>query len=156
MNITDHSVHTTDEHLYSIDGLNPQGNGSGFTITLNGDVADALRELDVPEKQTNLREHLVESFFDTDSSLDDQIATVRFLDDSPFLTNITVGLNATGLDHIQDRGGNAVYATHNVDTPEQAMKTLAVFTTWIDFATAILTTEHEPVEDNRERDANES
>lgn len=124
------SVETTDENLYRIKGLNPTSAGCGFSIHLTMSYGDALAEVSTPDAQDRLKDVLSEL-------LGDMYSHIEFRGDSFLVSNITIAGNATGLD-LHNRGTRYEYATHNVDTREQALDLIAIFAKWINYSRAII------------------
>lgn len=132
VDVVDGELQATGNSVYEIRGLDPAGKGSGFTITLNADFADALRSLSVSDQQEAAAEHI------TDTLLDHRMGALRFEGDSFLLSNITVAPQATGLDHQGENRNGYEYNTHNVDTEAEAFEIIAAFSQWVTFGRVLL------------------
>lgn len=123
---------------FKVRGMEPQRNIYDFLISIDAEFADELRSLDASKNQEGAAEHI-------GGALTHDMSDVRFVGDSFLLRGITVGFQATGLDLYKDELGRQQYATHNVDTPGEAIEIIAAFSRWEDLASHLL-------EDRREND----
>lgn len=117
------------DEVYSIAGLIPADNKYSFSITLDGEFGDALKEIEAPQKQQAIREHITEGILDHD------MTDIRFHGDTLLLSNITVYFDATGLDCTGKGIDKYKFHTHNVDTAGEATEIIASFVKWIELAT---------------------
>lgn len=116
---------------FRIRGMEPQRNIYDFMITIDAEFADALRGLEASEEQVGSAEHI-------EGALTHDMADVRFVGESFLLRGITVGFQATGLDLYKEELGRQQYATHNVDSPSEAIQVVAAFSRWEELANTIL------------------
>lgn len=129
---------------FKVRGMEPERNIYEFLISIDAYFADALRALDVPEKQEGAADHIK-------GALTHDMADVRFVGDSFLLRGITVGFQATGLDLYKEDRGRQQFATHNVDTSTEAIEIMAAFSRWEDLAHHLI----EDTDNNSKSDAGE-
>lgn len=135
LTIGSHKSETKDTNMYHISGLKPHERDSGFRIELNKEFADALESTSVPERQEATKSSLKEMY------TDNMMADIRFYQDSYLIRNITVSSQGTGLDWHKEEDNHHIYYSHNVDTPEQALEIIAIFSKWVELGHTVLSLE---------------
>lgn len=119
-------------NVYRVKGLDPTSSHCSFHITLDGELARRLESLDEPDKQKKIAESV------SDMYLDSPFTNIKFRGNSLLVTNITVAVQATGLDLTDEHDDSYNYYTHNVDSSPEAIEVLAVFEKCVDLGIHIL------------------
>ena len=121
-----------DEMLYRISGLDPANNNYHFHIHLNESFAQACKDLEDAGLQNKLRHVCTPHLKDTFNG------RVRFKDDSVFLTSVVVAPQDTGITCDGETMYDMSYSAKNVDCSKEAIRVIALFETWVEFAKTVL------------------